>query len=142
MIGLGDWPDRVDGAAHLQGLPSSIGQGEIHRSTGAVGRRSGRVQAGWGPKAPHIKAHRFPFGSRTIGIQAPRLTLLADGVVHHEGLNSHRPPGVENRQLVWALAALQTSLDASQATHHTPAQAEGTGLVTVGSPQAEIGVGL
>jgi hypothetical protein len=63
-------------------------------------------------------------------------------MVHHEGLNSHRPPGVENRQLVWVMAALQTSLGASQSSHHTAAQPEGTGLVTIGSPQAEIGVGL
>jgi hypothetical protein len=63
-------------------------------------------------------------------------------MIHHEGLHSHRPPGIENRQLIFALAALQTPLGASQSTHHASAQAERTGLVSVGSPKAEVGVGL
>jgi hypothetical protein len=53
-----------------------------------------------------------------MGIHALELALAANGMLHHEGLNSHGAPGIKHSQPPARLEALQGCLGLDQSFHN------------------------
>lgn len=61
-------------------------------------------------------------------------------MLHHEGLNNHWPPGIENAEPQGRLKPLKLILGQEQSLPNPLPQPEGIGAGTVGSPQRHIGM--
>ena len=142
VVRLRDRADRIDLTPHRQRLAISRRQGEIDGGTGAVGRRRGWIGTGRSPEAAHLSHQQISQRAGLMGINAALTTLAGDGVIHHELLHGHWPPGIENRQAPLAVLQPQPNLDLQQALQHALAQPERRSPLAVGGAEGLIGVGL
>ena len=117
MERLGDRSDGIDGATHGQLQALSVSQGEIDGPTGAMGRWSVGALARRGPKTAHVSDGQPPPWGVEAWIHPAPFAFLPDGMVHHEGLDGHRAPGIENGETPWDLVPLQGDLGLEQAIH-------------------------
>ena len=152
MVGLGHGTNRVDRGAQVElvditclPLASRVfraRQGQVHGRAGAVGRGGGRILAGGGPEATHLRPDRRQGRRGPLGIHPLEAALLADRLGHHEALHRQGPPGIKNQQPAAGPQGGQVAFSRQQLLHHAGAQAEGIGLGPVGGTQGEVGVGL
>ena len=152
MVGLGHGANRVNRGAQVElvditclPLASRVfraRQGQVHGRAGAVGRRCGRILAGGGPEATHLRPDRRQGRRGPLGIHPLQAALLANRLGHHEALHRQGPPGIKNQQPAAGPQGGQVAFSRQQLLHHAGAQAEGIGLGPVGGTQGEVGVGL
>jgi len=92
--------DGINCSTQLQGLALVIGQCDINRSPGAVGRRRQWIVTRGSPETPYEGAYVLPYLRlvNTKGIETSLGAFLGNGVLNHEGLDRDRPPGIKDSQ--------------------------------------------
>jgi hypothetical protein len=132
----------IDGTTHSHLQALGISQGEIDSRTGTVGGRGVDVLTRRSPEPTHVFKGSLATGGILLWVHAPTLAFLLDSVIHHEGLDGHRPPRIKDSKMPLGLALLQDRLGHKQTIHDPLAQAKGRQSRAIGSPKRCIGVRL